>query len=70
MRGSPTMLVDGTDPFAEPGQPASVSCRLYRNSDGHIAGAPSVSQLRQAIENAAANSGDPARSCCGEPGRR
>jgi hypothetical protein len=31
--GSPTLLVDGIDPFAEPGQPASASCRLYR--DGH-----------------------------------
>jgi hypothetical protein len=33
MRGSPTILFDGTDPFAEPGQPATVSCRLYRDSD-------------------------------------
>ncbi len=28
--GSPTILIDGIDPYAEPGQPASVSCRLYR----------------------------------------
>ena len=27
MHGSPTILIDGIDPFAEPGQPASVSCR-------------------------------------------
>jgi hypothetical protein len=46
MHGSPTILIDGLDPFAEPGQPASVSCRLYRDSDGRPGGAPSVSQLR------------------------
>jgi hypothetical protein len=53
MHGSPTILVDGMDPFAEPGQPASVSCRLYRDTDGQLGGAPSVSQLRQAIGEAA-----------------
>ena len=30
MHGSPTILIDGIDPYAGPGQPASVSCRLYR----------------------------------------
>jgi hypothetical protein len=49
MHGSPTILVDGIDPFAEPGQPASVSCRLYRDGGGQVDGAPSVSQLRQTI---------------------
>jgi predicted DsbA family dithiol-disulfide isomerase len=53
MHGSPTILVDGVDPFAEPKQPASVSCRLYRDGDGQVEGAPSVSQLRQAITAAA-----------------
>ena len=58
MHGSPTILVDGMDPFAEPGQPASVSCRLYRDGYGQVDGAPSVSQLRQAIENAATTAAD------------
>jgi Alkylmercury lyase len=58
MHGSPTILVDGIDPFAEPGQPASVSCRLYRDSDGQLAGAPSLPQLRQAIGQAAAIAAD------------
>jgi hypothetical protein len=40
MHGSPTILVDGTDPFAGPGQAASVSCRLYRGSDWRPEGAP------------------------------
>lgn len=53
MHGSPTILIDGLDPFAEPGQPTSVSCRLYRDSDGRTGGAPSVSQLRRALSNAA-----------------
>jgi hypothetical protein len=50
MHGSPTLLIDGMDPFAEPGQPPSVSCRLYRDDDGLVSGAPSVGQLRQAFE--------------------
>jgi hypothetical protein len=56
MHGSPTILIDGLDPFAEPGQPASVSCRLYRDSSGRTGGAPSVSELRRALSVAA--SGD------------
>jgi hypothetical protein len=52
MHGSPTLLIDGTDPFAGRGQPASMSCRLYRDDDGRASGAPSVSQLRHAIEQA------------------
>jgi Alkylmercury lyase len=61
MHGSPTLLIDGTDPFAEPGQPPSVSCRLYRDDDGRLSGAPSVGQLRRAIEHAtAAEPKDPA----------
>jgi hypothetical protein len=57
MHGSPTILIDGIDPFAEPGQPASVSCRLYRDSDGRTDGAPSVRQLRDALTIAAASGG-------------
>jgi hypothetical protein len=50
MHGSPTLLVDGIDPFVEPGQEASVSCRLYRDS-GQAEGAPSIRQLGQVISN-------------------
>ena len=53
MHGSPTLLVDGTDPFADPGEPASLSCRLYRDGDGQVDGAPSVGQLRQAVRHGA-----------------
>jgi hypothetical protein len=59
MRGSPTLLIDGVDPFAEPGQPPSMSCRLYRDDDGQASGAPSAGQLRQAIERALAAAAGP-----------
>lgn len=49
MTGSPTLLVDGVDPFAEPGQAPSVSCRLYRGEGGRVQGAPSVAALRRAL---------------------
>lgn len=54
MTGSPTLLVDGRDPFAEPGLSASLSCRLYRDETGRVAGAPSTTQLRRALESNAA----------------
>jgi hypothetical protein len=49
MTGSPTLLIDGTDPFAEPGSGPSLSCRLYREADGRVSGAPSVTALRDAL---------------------
>jgi Alkylmercury lyase len=59
MHGSPTLLIDGADPFARPGQPPSMSCRLYRDDSGQPSGAPSVSQLQQAIEQALATTAEP-----------
>ena len=50
MHGSPTLLVDGIDPFAGPGPPASVSCRLYPGGDGPGGGVPSVQALRQVLQ--------------------
>jgi hypothetical protein len=50
MAGSPTLLIDGADPFASPGQSAyGLSCRLYRDAPGQIVPAPTVNQLRDAI---------------------
>jgi len=50
MAGSPTLLVDGADPFAE-GEPApSLSCRLYRDESGRRDRAPSTAQLRRALQ--------------------
>jgi hypothetical protein len=52
MRGSPTLLVNGVDPFATPGAPVSVSCRIYRDEAGRADGAPSIAALRQALARA------------------
>lgn len=52
MTGSPTVLLDGVDPFAVPGAPASVSCRLYRDAEGRVGGAPSVADLQRALARA------------------
>ena len=63
MHGSPTLLIDGVDPFAEPGQPPTMSCRLYRAENGRASGAPSAGRLRRAIEQglaATAETQDPA----------
>ncbi|MDQ3612268.1 MAG: thioredoxin family protein [Actinomycetota bacterium] len=47
-RGSPTVLVDGRDPFAEPGAPTGLACRMFRTPEG-LAGAPTVEQLVAAL---------------------
>jgi hypothetical protein len=49
MHGSPTLLINGVDPFAVPGQAPSLSCRLYRDAAGRPAPAPSAEALRQAL---------------------
>jgi len=46
--GSPSILVDGVDLFAEPGAGVGLSCRVYRTPDG-LSGAPTVEQLRAAL---------------------
>ena len=43
-RGSPTVLVNGRDPFADPTAPAGLSCRVYPTEAG-LTGAPTVEQL-------------------------
>ncbi len=48
MRGSPTILLDGRDLFADDAVAASLSCRLYDNGDG-LEGAPSVARLVHAL---------------------
>ena len=46
--GSPSIVVDGVDVFAEPGAGVGLSCRVYRTPDG-LAGAPTMEQLRAAL---------------------
>ena len=47
-RGSPTVLIDGCDPFAEEGAPVGLACRLYRTEQG-AQGAPTIAQLREVL---------------------
>jgi len=46
--GSPSILVDGVDVFADPEAGVGLSCRVYRTPDGP-AGAPTMEQLRAAL---------------------
>ncbi|MGH3425973.1 MAG: hypothetical protein ACRD3Q_03275 [Terriglobales bacterium] len=39
MTGSPTLLVNGADPFSTPNQAPSLSCRLYRGENDRLEGA-------------------------------
>lgn len=46
--GSPTVLVDGTDPFATTDSAAGLSCRLYR-AGAAMSGSAGVEQLIAAL---------------------
>jgi hypothetical protein len=62
LHGSPTILLDGRDPFAEQGDAASLSCRLYRDADGRAQGAPSAEKLREALAAAECRPGPAGRA--------
>jgi len=47
--GSPTVLVDGHDPFLTPGAPVGLACRVYRTPEG-LRGSPTLEQLRQVLQ--------------------
>ncbi len=51
-RGSPTVLVNGGDPFAQESDPVGLSCRVFRTPDG-LRGAPTVDQLVSVLRAAA-----------------
>lgn len=46
--GSPTVLVDGVDPFAAGDEHTGLACRVYATEDGPR-GVPTVAALRAAI---------------------
>ncbi|MGW0335474.1 DsbA family protein [Streptomyces sp. NPDC003011] len=50
--GSPTVLINGADPFAEPGREAGLACRVYRSTDGALSGLPDRDELRHALKQA------------------
>ena len=47
-RGSPSILVDGIDPFASGNEPVGLSCRIYQTPSGP-AGSPTLDQLRAVL---------------------
>ncbi len=47
-RGSPSILINGIDPFADPDDPVGLSCRVYQTPDGP-AGSPTLDQLRNVL---------------------
>ena len=47
-RGSPTILVDGVDPFAPDDAPFAFACRVYSTPEGS-AGSPTIEQLRKVL---------------------
>jgi len=49
MRGSPTILIDGRDPFVKAAGPPALACRMYHSEAG-LSGAPTVDQLVQALD--------------------
>lgn len=47
-RGSPSVLVDGRDVFADGDEPVGLSCRIHQTPDGP-AGSPTLDQLREVL---------------------
>jgi hypothetical protein len=47
-RGSPTVLIDGVDPFADGDAPVGLSCRVYPTAEGYR-GTPPEPELRAVI---------------------
>jgi hypothetical protein len=48
--GSPTIRLDGEDAFpAEPGEPFSLTCRIYRLRDGRVSPTPDPEAIRDAL---------------------
>ena len=49
--GSPTLRVNGRDPFAEPGQSPALACRIYSTPAG-LRGLPDAAAVRAALRAA------------------
>ncbi|MEO6882072.1 MAG: thioredoxin family protein [Mycobacteriaceae bacterium] len=47
--GSPTILLNGTDPFAQPDAAVGLACRLHATPHG-LRGVPTLRDLRQALK--------------------
>ena len=51
--GSPTILVDGRDPFVTGDEPIGLTCRVFRTEAG-TEGAPTEAQLRKVLSQSPA----------------
>jgi hypothetical protein len=60
--GSPTIRVDGRDVQPPSGEPAGLTCRIYRLRDGRISPLPDRDDVREALRTAAAGTPNVARS--------
>jgi hypothetical protein len=49
--GSPTIIIDGRDPFAGAEAAFGLTCRVYQTPEG-LAGSPTPDQLRGALRSA------------------
>ncbi|HEX9977227.1 MAG TPA: thioredoxin family protein [Acidimicrobiia bacterium] len=47
--GSPTVRVDGIDPWADQNARVGLACRIYRLPDGRLAGGPNEEMVRAAL---------------------
>ncbi len=60
--GSPTIRIDGADLQPPPeGEPAGLTCRIYRRRDGTTSPLPDPADLRDALAAAAVGAADRAR---------
>ena len=50
--GSPTIRIDGRDIQPPHGEPAGLTCRIYRRRDGRISPTPDPEDIRDALREA------------------
>lgn len=48
--GSPSLHVDGVDPFAAPDAPVGLACRIYQTPNGP-SGTPDIDMLKEALRS-------------------
>lgn len=59
--GSPTIRINGNDidPEGACNQPASLSCRIYHDSNGRVTPLPPMELIRSALQKASQQGGNP-----------
>jgi hypothetical protein len=50
--GSPTIRIDGEDVQPPVGEPAGLTCRIYRLRDGRVSAIPDRADVRDALQRA------------------